>query len=444
LIIANLKDDCVPSKNLSRSPRRKLPTFETEIAALLSPSAYADDAAMNTAFARLRRLSPVHWVDVSGIEPFWAVTRHADVLSVELRNREFTAQPRTYLSSKAMDFALQQVSGKPQVMRGLTEMDDPDHGRYRAILQRSFSSAALLRIEEWLRDRARVAVDAIANHSGICDFAVDIAMPFTMRVIAHLLGFPEADDAQLLRLAHGFVGAEDPQRRLADEPAEAMRLAMRGLRDYVEAAVSERRLCPRDDLASLIANAKIDGQDIPHYELISYFYLMLIGGHDTVALALAGGLHALLTYPDQFARLREQPELLDCAIEEMFRWTSPLRHFMRTAQQNIEVGGQQVRAGQALALFFGSANRDEAVFADADTFRVDRSPNPHIAFGHGSHFCMGYHLARMEMRALFSELLEKVEYVELAGEVCRARSAFISGIISLPARFKFRQRTPVS
>lgn len=432
------------SPSLSRSPRRDLPTFETEVAALLSPSAYADDAAMNKAFARLRRLSPVHWVEVSGIEPFWAVTRHADVLSVELRKREFTAQPRTYLSSKAMDFALRQVSGKPQVMRGLTEMDDPDHARYRAILQRSFTSATLMRLEEWLRDRAEAAVDSIASHSGACDFATDIAMPFTMRAIAYLLGFPEADDAQLLRLTHGFVGAEDPQRRLAEEPAEAMRLAMLGLRDYVEAAVAARRLCPRHDLASLIANAKVDGQDIPHYEMISYFYLMLIGGHDTVAMALAGGLHALLTYPDQFARLRERPELLDCAIEEMFRWTSPLRHFMRTAQQDTEVGGRQIRAGDALALFFGSANRDEAVFADAGTFRVDRSPNPHIAFGHGPHFCMGYHLARMEMRALISELLRKVEYVELAGEVRRAHSAFLSGIISLPTRFKFRPRRPVS
>ena len=348
----------MPSRSLRRPTRRETPKFETEVAALLSPSAYADDAALNAAFARLRQLSPVHWVDVPGVEPFWAVTRHADVLSVELRSQQFGAEPRTYLSSKAMDFALRQVSGKPQVARGLTEMDDPDHGRYRAILQRSFTSAALLPLDEWLRDRAKAAVDAIANHSGACDFATDIAMPYTMRAIAHMLGFPEADDAQLIRLVHGFVGAEDPRRRLAKEPAEAMRLAMLGLRDYVEAAVAERRSCPRHDLASLIGNAKIDGQDIPHYEMISYFYLMLTGGHDTVALALAGGLHALLAYPDQFVRLRDRPELLDCAIDEMFRWTSPLRHFMRTARQDTEVGGQQIRAGEALALFFGSANRD--------------------------------------------------------------------------------------
>jgi len=434
----------VPSRSLRRPTRRETPKFEAEVAALLSPSASADDVALNAAFARLRRLSPVHWVDVAGVEPFWAVTRHADVLSVELRSQQFGAEPRTYLSSKAMDFALRQVSGKPQVARGLTEMDDPDHGRYRAILQRSFTSAALLPMEEWLRDRAKVAVDAIASHSGTCDFATDIAMPYTMRAIAHMLGFPEADDAQLIRLVHGFVGAEDPRRRLAKEPAEAMRLAMLGLRDYVEAAVAERRACPRHDLASLIGNAKIDGQDIPHYEMISYFYLMLTGGHDTVAIALAGGLHALLTHPDQFVRLRERPELLDCAIDEMFRWTSPLRHFMRTARQDTEVGGQQIRAGEALALFFGSANRDESVFADAGTFRVDRSPNPHIAFGHGPHFCMGYQLARMEIRALFSELLQRVEHVELAGEVRRAQSTFLSGIISLPVRFKFRQRRRAS
>jgi cytochrome P450 len=429
----------MPSRSLRRPTRRETLKFATEVATLLSPSAYANDPALNKALGRLRKLSPVHWVEVSGIKPFWAVTRHADVLSVELRSQQFGAEPRTYLSSEAMDFALRQVSGKPQVARGLTEMDDPDHGRYRAILQRSFTSAALLPLEEWLRNRAKAAVDAIAAHSDACDFATDIAMPYTMRAIAHMLGFPEEDDAQLIRLVHGFVGAEDPRRRLSEEPAEAMRLAMIGLRDYVEAAVVERRSCPRHDLASLIGNAKIDGHELPHFEMISYFYLMLTGGHDTVALALAGGLHALLAYPDQWVLLRERPELLDCAIDEMFRWTSPLRHFMRTAQQNTTVGGQQIRAGEALALFFGSANRDEDVFADASSFRVDRSPNPHIAFGHGPHFCMGYQLARMEMRALFSELLQRVEHIELAGEVRRAQSTFITGVISLPVRFKFRQ-----
>jgi cytochrome P450 len=429
----------VASRSLRRRTGRETPKFESEVAALLSPRAHANDAALNTAFARLRRLSPVHWVDVPGIEPFWAVTRHADILSVELRSQQFGAEPRTYLSSQAMDFALRQVSGKPQVVRGLTEMDDPDHGRYRAILQRSFTSAALQPLNEWLRDRARTAVDAIADGSGLCDFATDVAMPYTMRAIAHMLGFPEADDAQLIRLVHGFVGAEDPQRRLAEEPAEAMRLAMLGLRDYIEAAVAERRSCPRQDLASLIGNAKIAGQDIPHYEMVSYFYLMLTGGHDTVALSLASGLHALITCPDQLVRLRERPELLDCAIDEMFRWTTPLRHFMRTAQQDTEVGGQPIRAGEALALFFGSANRDETVFHDAGSFRIDRSPNPHIAFGRGPHFCMGHYLARMEMHALFAELLQRTTHIELIGRPRRAHSTFITGITSLPVRCTFRR-----
>jgi cytochrome P450 len=429
----------VPSRSARRRTGRESPNLDSEVATLLSPHAYADDATLNAAFARLRRLSPVHWVNVPGIEPFWAVTRHADILSVELRSQQFGAEPRTYLSSEAMDFALRQVSGKPQVARGLTEMDDPDHSRYRAILQRSFTSAALQPLKEWLRDRARAAVDVMADRGGVCDFATDVAMPYTMRAIAHMLGFPEADDAQLIRLVHGFVGAEDPQRRLAEEPAEAMRLAMLGLRDYIEGAVTERRSCPRRDLASLIGNAKIAGQDIPHYEMVSYFFLMLTGGHDTVALALAGGLHALLTYPDQFVRLREKPELLDCAIDEMFRWTSPLRHFMRTAQQDTEVGGQPIRAGKALALFFGSANRDETVFHEAGSFRVDRSPNPHLAFGRGPHFCMGHQLARMEMRALFSELLHRTENAELAGPVRRAHSTFITGVTSLPVRLTFRQ-----
>ena len=426
----------MPSQSLRRRTC-EAPRLDSEVAALLSPQAYADDAKLNRALARLRRLSPVHWVDVPGVEPFWAVTRHADILSVELRSQHFGAEPRTYLTSKAMDFALRQVGGKAQVVRGLTEMDDPDHIRYRAILQRSFTSAALRPMEEWLRERAGMTMDIIADRGGQCDFAADIAMPYTMRVIAHMLGFPEADDAELIRLVHGFVGAEDPLRRLADQPAEAMRLAMLGLRDYIEAAVAERRSCPRHDLATLIGNAKIAGKDIPHYEMVSYFFLMLTGGHDTVALALAGGLHALLERPDQFARLRQAPELLDCAIDEMFRWTSPLRHFLRTARRDTEVGGQLIAAGEAVALFFGSGNRDETVFPDAASFRIDRSPNPHIAFGRGPHFCMGHHLARMEMRALFTALLRRTKHIELAGRPRRAHSTFMTGVISLPIRCTF-------
>lgn len=411
--------------------------MDRAVATLLSPRGNATDSTLDAACAHLRSMSPVHWVNSPGIRPFWAVTRHADILSVELRSQDFVAGPRTYLSSEAVELALQQITGKPQVVRGLTEMDEPDHGRYRAILQPCFTSPALRTLDEWLQGWAGRMVDGIEQRGAVYDFGADVAMPYTFRVIARLLGFPETDDAHLMRLLHSFVGAEDPRRRLAELPTEAVRRAMTGLRDYIEAVVADRQSRPRDDMASLIANAKIAGENIPHYEMVSYFILMLTGGHDTTALAISGGLHALLTHPDQFARLRGAPELLDCAIDEMLRWTSPLRHFMRTARCDTEVGGQPVRAGEAVALFFGSGNRDETVFPDAASFRIDRSPNPHIAFGRGPHFCMGHHLARMKMRALFTALLRRTKHIELAGRPRRAHSTFMTGVISLPIRCTF-------
>ena len=417
---------------------RDTAALDRAVATLISPRGHANETSLNRACALLRRLSPVHWVESPGVRPFWAITRHADILSVALRSREFAAAPRTYLASEIAEAVLQQITGKPQVVRGLTEMDEPDHGAYRAILQASFGPAALRTLEEWLGDWATQTVNKIAERDGVCDFAADVAAPFTFRVVARLLGTPESDDASLLRSTQGFVGAEDPARQMAKMPTEAIRHAMVNLRDYFEALAADRQSRPRDDIASLIANGRVGGKRIPHYEMISYFILMLTAGHDTTALAISGGMHALLTFPDQFTRLREQPVLLDLTIDEMLRWTSSVHHFMRTAMEDTEVGGQRIRAGESLALFFNSANRDKTVFPEAGSFRVDRSPNPHIAFGRGPHFCMGHQLARMEMRALFSELLRRTENAELAGRVRRAHSTFITGVTSLPVRFTFR------
>ena len=417
-----------------RKPDHESAALRHAVATLMSPRLHARDASINKACAALRRSSPVHWIDFPGFRPFWAVTRHADILSVELRSREFAAGPRTYLASKIAEVALEQITGKPQVVRGLTEMDEPDHAAYRSIVQAAFAPAVLRSMETWLGDWAAKTVDRIVERDGLCDFASDIAVPFTFRAVARMLGLPASDDALLLRLTQGFVGPEDPKRRLAEMPTEAMRLAMIGLRDYFNGLVADRRAKPRDDIASLIASARVRGEGIPHYETISYFILMMSAGHDTTALAISGGMHALLAHPDQFTRLREEPALLDTAIDEMLRWTSPVRHFMRTAMQDTEIGSTPIRAGESLALFFNSGNRDEAVFPDAGSFRVDRLPNPHIAFGRGPHFCIGHQLARMEMRALFTELLRRIERIELTGRVRRAQSAFMTGITSLPVR----------
>ncbi|MGJ4997961.1 cytochrome P450 [Bradyrhizobium sp. HKCCYLS3077] len=420
----------------SRADRRS-DAIEGAVDVLISPRGHASPSRLERACALLRRQAPLHWVERPGVRPFWAVTRHADIAAIETQSRDFAAGPRTYLASEASEAVLQRVTGKPQLVRGLTEMDPPDHAVYRAVIQAAFSPPALRDMEAWLPRWAAEIIDRVAARGNECDFAADIARPFTFRVIGRMLGTPEADDARLARLAQAFVGAEDPQRRLAESPADTMRMAMLALRDYFEAVAADRRVHPRDDLATMIATATPHGAAMPHYELISYFILLVTAGHDTTALALAGGLEALLAAPDQVARLRSGPDLLDSAVEEMLRWTSPVRHFMRTAIRDTDIAGRRIREGEALALFFHSANRDEAVFEDAGTFRIDRRPNPHIAFGRGPHVCLGLHLARMQMRALLTELLRRTERIELAGRVRRVESPFMSGVSALPLRISF-------
>jgi cytochrome P450 len=285
-----------------------------------------------------------------------------------------------------------------------------------------------IRLAEW----AASLVDAIAKRAGRCDFANDLAVPFTLRVITHLLGIPRSDIPLLRKLARGFAGAEDPNRQLAVSPTESIHLAMLGFREYFDGLVADRRARPRSDLASAIANATVHDKPIPYYETLSYFVLITTAGYDTTAFALTGGLHALIEFPDQLERLLGNPHLLDSAIEEMLRWTTPVRHFLRTATEDAEIGGARVRAGECLALFFDSANRDETVFPNAAVFEIGRTPNPHVAFGAGPHFCLGHQLARLEMRAVFNELLPRLRALELAGAPRRARSAFLSGITSLP------------
>ncbi|GLH80998.1 hypothetical protein SSBR45G_59070 [Bradyrhizobium sp. SSBR45G] len=443
LLVRRAPDQAVASESVtpmsaapsSRSKAaRHNAAVERAVDVLISSRGHANPMRLERACALLRQHAPLHWVERLGVRPFWAVTRYADIVSMETRSGDFAAGPRTYLASETSEAVLQRITGKPQLVRSLTEMDPPDHGVYRGIIQSAFAPPALREMEVWLSRWAAEVIERVASQGAACDFARDVAVPFTFRVIGRMLGTPEADDIRLARLAQAFVGAEDPQRRLAEAPGDTMRMAMLALRDYFETVVADRRAHPRDDLASLIAHAAPHGQAMPHYELISYFILLVTAGHDTTALALAGGLEALLTAPGQFARLRAEPDLLDSAIEEMLRWTTPVRHFMRTALRDTEVAGQPVREGESLALFFHSANRDEAVFDDAAAFRIDRSSNPHIAFGRGPHICMGLQLARMQMRALFAELLRRTERIELAGRVRRVQSQFMSGVGSLPVR----------
>jgi cytochrome P450 len=405
---------------------------------VISPDGHADDANLQAAFKLLRAEAPVFWVDTPGMRPFWLLSRYSDISKVERRGAPFTSAPRTFLTSRMTEERLERMLGQPYVLRGLLQMDDPEHAAYRAIAQPSLAPAALAAMEPWLEEWADHIVSRIAGRSDAFDFTKDIAVPFSIRGIMRLLGLPEADDDLILKLSWGLVGPEDPVRRLADHPATAICRAGLGFQAYFDPVAADRRACPRHDLSSVIATAKVQGEAMPDYERFSYYTMLATGGHDTIAFALSGGMHALIEHPEQLARLRADPSLIDTAIEEMLRWTTPGRHIVRNATQDTELGGQTIRAGEAVALFFNSANRDETVFADADQFRIDRRPNPHLAFGLGQHHCIGAHLARREMRALLKTLLPRLESAELAAPPQRTCSIMVSGISSLPIRCAWR------
>ena len=405
---------------------------------VISPDGHADDAKLQAAFKLLRAEAPVLWVDTPGMRPFWLLSRHSDIAAVERRGAPFIAATRTFLTSKMTEERLERMFGQPYVLRGLLQMDEPEHTAYRAVAQPSLSPAALAAMEPWLETWADRIVSRIAGCPATFDFTKEIAVPFSIRGIMRLLGLPEADDDLILKLSWGLVGPEDPVRRLADHPTTAICRAGLGFQSYFDPVAADRRACPRHDLSSVIATAEVQGEPMPDYERFSYYAMIATGGHDTIAFCLSGGMHALIEHPDQLARLRANPSLIDTAIEEMLRWTTPGRHIVRTATEDVELGGQTIRQGEAVALFFNSANRDETVFADADQFRIDRRPNPHLAFGLGRHHCIGAHMARLEMRALLKTLLPRLESAELAAPPRRTCSTMVSGISSLPIRCAWR------
>lgn len=401
---------------------------------VISPDGHTDEAGLQAAFKLLRAEAPVYWIEPAGVRPFWLISRHADVTAVERRGAPFIAAPRSVMSSEAGAASMRQISGKPEVLRSLFQMDNPEHRVYREIALPWFTRTGVAGLETLVTECAQAAVAGIAGRDDVFDFAAEVGVRFPLRVMMHILGLPEADDPFILKLARGLTGAEDPDRALSDRPAESIRLAGVGMRDYFDRVTADRRAHPREDLSSAIANAHIDGKPIPDYERLSYFMQFAIAGQENTAYCISGGMLALLTHPAQLAKLQSDPTRLDTAVEEILRWTSPGRHLMRTATADIEIGGQLIRTGEAVALFFNSANRDERAFVAADTFQIDRHPNAHLAFGLGQHFCLGVHLARLELRALFQALLPRLVAAEIAAPPRRARSAVISGISFLPLR----------
>ncbi|MGE0215654.1 cytochrome P450 [Mycolicibacterium sp.] len=393
------------------------------------PSAYADEYRLHAAMTHLRAHTPVAWVEVEGYNPFWAITKHADIMAIERDNTVFTNSPRPVLTTAEGD-AQHATMG----VSTLIHMDDPQHRKVRAIGADWFRPKAMRALKVRVDELAATFVDQMGARGGECDFAQEVAVNFPLYVIMSLLGIPESDFGRMLTYTQELFGNDDAELQRGAS-MEERGLALFDMFTYFNELTAARRARPTDDLASAIANARIDGEPLSDIDTVSYYLIVATAGHDTTSATISGGLQALIEHPDQLARLQQDPDLLPLAVEEMIRWVTPVKEFMRTAQRDTVVRGVEIAAGESVLLSYPSGNRDEDVFSDPFRFDVGRDPNKHIAFGHGVHFCLGAALARMEIHSFFAALLPRLTAVELAGPPEHVATVFVGGLKHLPIRY---------
>jgi len=395
------------------------------------PSAYADEPRFYAACARLRREDPVPYVEVDGYDPFWAVTRHDDLLDVERDLTGWLAGPRPALGPKGY--------GDPDEVpvRTLVQMDPPDHTKFRRVSADWFKARNIARLGDRAAELAKRSVDRMAELGGECDFMRDVAMHYPLYIIMALLGIPESDYPRMLTLTQELFGSNDPELARG-ATSNTARDTLLDFFEYFQRLIEDRRANPTDDLASVIANAEIDGEPIGILETVGYYLIIATAGHDTTSSAIGGGVAAMLASPDQLKLLTSDVSLVSTAVEEMFRWVSPVKQFMRTSIGEHVVGGVTIPDGGQVLLSFPSANRDETIFDHADTFDITRDPNRHLAFGFGAHYCLGTHLARLETRAFFDELVPRIVELEPAGEPEFMRTLFVGGPKHVPVRYRLR------
>ncbi|WGU40866.1 cytochrome P450 [Phenylobacterium sp. NIBR 498073] len=406
---------------------------------LVDPKAYTDGRIYET-YAWLRANNPFGLAEIEGFDPFWVATKHADILEISRQNALFhSGDKATVITNKAADTAVRaMMGGSPHLVRSLVQMDAPDHPKYRALTQSWFMPTNIKGLEDRIRGIARKAVDRMAATGGECDFVRDVALGYPLHVIMEILGVPEEDEGRMLTLTQELFGATDPELAREGAPDISKMLTEGVVADfyaYFAKMSADRRANPKDDVASVIANSQIDGQPISELEAMSYYMIVATAGHDTTSSSTAGALWGLAANPGEFAKVKADPSLIPSLVDESIRWITPVKTFMRSATEATEFAGRQLAKDDWMMLCYASGNRDEEVFDDPAAFKIDRKPNKHLAFGYGAHLCLGQHLAKMEMRILWEELLPRIQSLELAEEPKLSQATFVSGPKTLPVRF---------
>ncbi|KLI09518.1 cytochrome P450 [Mycolicibacterium conceptionense] len=414
------------------------PTMDEAAKVLADPTAYADDSRLHTALTHLRANNPVAWVDNRPYRPFWAITKHADIMAIERDNELFISEPRPLLATAAADDLAKQQLEAGMGLRTLIHMDDPHHRKVRAIGADWFRPKAMRALKVRVDELAKRYVDKMRDIGPECDFVTAIAVDFPLYVIMSLLGLPEEDFGRMHMLTQEMFGGDDDEYKRDGGSLEDQLAVLMDFFAYFSTLTASRRANPTEDLASAIANGTIDGEPLSDVDTASYYVIVASAGHDTTKDAISGGLHALIENPDQLARLQADPGLMGTAVEEMIRWSTPVKEFMRTAAADTTVRGVPIAKGESVYLAYVSGNRDEEVFDNPHRFDVGRDPNKHLAFGYGVHFCLGAALARMEMNSLFTELLSRLDSIELAGTPELSATTFVGGLKHLPIRYSLR------
>ncbi len=402
---------------------------------LVHPDDYAAHGYPHEIWTRLRREDPVHWWDKTNGRPFWAITKHADITKISKQPDLFRNGPRLVLGPEPEEPPMDMFPPT------LIQQDNPQHTIYRKLVRHRFTPRALMAIRDDIERIGREIVDDLVkdSDSGECDFVREVSAPLPIAVIAWMLGVPRPDWNLLFDWTIRIIGAGDPEYQVDGKTGpELAQATMIEVFTYFSKLVEERKKNPTDDLITLFTQIEVDGKPLPPMDVLAWCLIIVIAGNETTRNGTSGGMLAFIEHQDQLRKLQADPSLLPSAVEEVVRWTAPIIHFARTASEDCEIRGKRIKEGDALALFYPSANRDEEIFEDPFEFRIDRRPNRHLGFGVGEHFCLGSHLARLELQVAYKYLLPRIEEIELAGPVERLHSSLVGGVKHLPIRYKLR------
>jgi cholest-4-en-3-one 26-monooxygenase len=396
---------------------------------LVDPDVYQRGGAPHGQLAWLREHAPVFW-HADGGGPgwpgFWAITRHADIGHISRHPEIFSSARRLALLEESSDAAI-------EMQRLLMlNMDPPRHTRQRGFVNREFTPRVIGRLEQHVREICAALIDEVVPH-GHADFVTDIAAPLPLYVICELVGAPPEDRQRIFGLSNRLAGFDDPEYRASREDGM---LAAAEIYAYAEQLAEQRAAQPADDIVTRLLRADDTGRVLTSQEFVLFFLLLIVAGNETTRNAASGGMLAFFEHPGQWQRLLADPGLIPTAAEEIVRWVSPVNLFRRTVMRDTEVGGQRLAEGDKVVLFYASANRDEDVFTAPFAFDIGREPNPHVGYGGGGpHFCLGRHLAALELRVLLEVMTERMRDMTPSGEISRLRSSLINGLKHMPVRY---------